>query len=249
MPDSMNPPIKLDYIVVGTARGGTTYMARLLSSLGVMCGHESIFGYLGLEFAQQIIDAGETITSHVSRHELRLDQPHAEWFDHRRMRAESSWMAVPFLDQPVLAGAAIIHVVRHPLAVLSSLVTDNHFFQDAPNPFQPYVDFIGEHQPAIVAAPTELERACLYLIGWHELILRRTAARPCLRFKVEEMLNNELLDFLGVNPAARAQAHADAQTNSWKRRQDDLQLADLPPGETRDRLAALTARLGYRIER
>ena len=34
---------KLDFLVTGTGRCGTVYMAELLTSLGIPCGHESLF--------------------------------------------------------------------------------------------------------------------------------------------------------------------------------------------------------------
>ena len=39
--------MKLKYLVTGTGRSGTVYMARLLTSLGIPCSHEMIFDYRG----------------------------------------------------------------------------------------------------------------------------------------------------------------------------------------------------------
>lgn len=83
----------LRYVVTGCGHSGTGYMARLLQSAGLNCGHEVIF-------------RANYIDVHAAR---RLD-------------AASSWAAVPFLGHPVCAEAQIILAVRHPLAVIRSTV-------------------------------------------------------------------------------------------------------------------------------
>ena len=48
--------MNLKYIIASTGRSGTVYMARLLTSVGVPCGHESIFTWQGIEKAKKILD-------------------------------------------------------------------------------------------------------------------------------------------------------------------------------------------------
>jgi hypothetical protein len=86
--------IALQYVVVGTGYCGTKYAAELLSSVGILCGHESLFLPRGL------------VAEHVRR---------KDW---RELRAESSAFAGPYLHTPMLRGAVIIHLVRHPILVL-----------------------------------------------------------------------------------------------------------------------------------
>jgi LPS sulfotransferase NodH len=39
---------KLKFLVTGSGRSGTNYMSRFLTSVGIMCGHESIFTHDGI---------------------------------------------------------------------------------------------------------------------------------------------------------------------------------------------------------
>ena len=34
----------IEYLIIGTGRSGTGFMAHLLTNFGIRCGHESIFG-------------------------------------------------------------------------------------------------------------------------------------------------------------------------------------------------------------
>ena len=154
-------------------------------------------------------------------------------------------MAAPFLDDPLVAKAAIIHNVRDPLASVSSFVLDMHFFADGPNDFAPFRDFALAHMPGVMHLPTEVERACLYWVQWHEMILRKAQGRRYLRFAIESKLTSGLLDFLGVPASAAGNAFHDDRINSWRRRERDLTLADIPDGEVKARFVALAAQLGY----
>lgn len=81
-------------LIVGTAAGGTGYMAEVLRACGLRCGHEAIF----------------------HQHNTARDAPFdwtADW------DAESSWLAVGRLP---LVGPHVVQVVRHPLAVVDSCV-------------------------------------------------------------------------------------------------------------------------------
>ena len=249
LPVTQNPPrIHLDYLVVGTGRCGSVYMARLLSSLGITCGHESVFGTGGLEYARYFLQTGDLQTSPVSRLDIRTSQAHENWFEVTRMRAESSWMAAPFLDHPCASSAALLHLVRHPLDVIRSYARDVGMFREgADNPFAPFRDFALAHLPGIAQGRSELERTCLFWIGWNERIARHARDRPYLLHAVEHGVTTELLDFLGLPPHARAAAFADDRINSWRRDGEDdvLLLDDIPRGETRDRLVEVAARLGY----
>ena len=83
----------LNYIVTGAGHTGTGYMAQLLRSAGIRCGHENVFR------VDRVMEQG------------------GEMFD-----ADSSWAAAPFLDHPICTNAKILHVIRNPLNTLRSLV-------------------------------------------------------------------------------------------------------------------------------
>src|SRR5689334_5762287 len=80
-------------LITGCARSGTGYLAALLTELGLECGHERVFAPRTVR--------GSTPT----------------WPD--GVRAESSWLAAPYLAH-LPKGTAVVHLVRHPLAVMRS---------------------------------------------------------------------------------------------------------------------------------
>jgi hypothetical protein len=85
------------FVVTGCARSGTTYLAELFTALGLPCGHEAVFA---------------PATSHFAGFGSR--------------RGDSSWLAVPFLDE-LPPNTVVIHVVREPSAVIRSLVATKFF--------------------------------------------------------------------------------------------------------------------------
>ena len=93
----LEEPRKTDihFVVTGTPRSGTTYVARVLQKLGFDCRHERRF------------TPWEVIT------EVRRlnDVP---WGD-------SSWLAAPFLHL-LPASTKIFHVVREPLNTINSII-------------------------------------------------------------------------------------------------------------------------------
>src|SRR6516165_7960197 len=49
---------KLQYLVVGTGRSGTVYLARLLTSIKIPCGHERVFNGEDIDAALAILEQG-----------------------------------------------------------------------------------------------------------------------------------------------------------------------------------------------
>ncbi|HEV3260318.1 MAG TPA: hypothetical protein VG013_25915 [Gemmataceae bacterium] len=47
------------------------------------------------------------------------------------MSACASYLAAPFLDDPVFEDVTTVHVVRHPVRVILSFLNDIQFFQHA----------------------------------------------------------------------------------------------------------------------
>lgn len=75
------------FVIVGSGRHGSDYIASVLNAAGIRCGHESWWNPFGCQ--QEGLDG------------------------------DSSWCAVPFLDD---FDGPVFHQVRHPLAVVASLV-------------------------------------------------------------------------------------------------------------------------------
>jgi hypothetical protein len=154
-------------------------------------------------------------------------------------------MAAPFIDHPLMPDAAVIHVVRNPLAVISSLVLDMHLFCDGEGYFDEFRRFALAHMPDVMHLPTEIERACMYWVQWNEMIVLKSLGRRYLRCRAEEVLSDELRGFLKA-PADRVrEAFSNSAINSWKTRPADLALADIPRGPVRDRFLCLAALTGY----
>lgn len=84
---------KIAILITGTGRCGTGYMAKLLTSAGLPCGHEEIFSF--------------TINKDRLINNEKI--------------GESSWLAAPFLASSYLDSTTIIHAVRHPLHTIQSL--------------------------------------------------------------------------------------------------------------------------------
>lgn len=106
---------KLKIVIVGWGRGGTRYMCNLLRSGNVPCTHEVVFNTKRLNniLYQQTEENDGCLMASI------------------KTRAESSWYAVPFLDWRICSSSIIIHVIRKPLDVYSSLVSNKVMTQEA----------------------------------------------------------------------------------------------------------------------
>ena len=89
------------FIVTGNGRCGLGYVAAVLSAVGLATGHQDVY-------SPESVRTGEI-----------------RW---RPSRGDASWLAAPFLSH---FNGDVIHVVRHPLAVIGSLAGTG-FFTRAP---------------------------------------------------------------------------------------------------------------------
>lgn len=231
----------LKYIVTGTGRCGTVFVARLLTSLGITCGHESIFDYLGLEEAIYRIYNNQAFNSYASTHNLLNNTPHPTWADLTKIQADSSYMAAPFLNHQILKDTKIIHVVRNPLEVISSFVLDFHFFTDHKD-IAHYRKFVYNILPILETPATEIERACLYYTLWNQMIEKTD--RTYLFLNIENQNRQSLYDFLEIAQIPE-NIFDDSKINSNKRRTNQLTLKDIPDGEIKNNFIALGNRYGY----
>lgn len=230
----------IKYLVTGTGRCGSVYMARLLTSLGYMCGHESVFDYKELKIAKLRLERKlPLITSKTSK-------DRNEWFNPQKMVAESSYMAAPFLDDPCFDNVKIIHVVRHPLQVVSSHHMDINFFDDTTKNLSDYKNFVFNHLPNLKTIDNKLERACYYYIYWNRMIEDKSKNREYLLHKAENECNQKLLDFLQIKNVPD-NIFNNNKINSWKKRQKDITLSDIPEGEIKKEFIETMKRYGYII--
>lgn len=163
---------QLKYLIAGTGRCGTVYMARLLTSLGIHCGHESIFDWKGYRWAEMKLKGEEPLECSESSSMNMIDGkwiPEPPWVDVDQIVAESSYMSVPFLDDPILKDVPVIHVVRNPVRVINSFCNYLGYFQSE-NWSNSYEQFIYRHLPELQKPMMPYDRAALFYVLWNELI-------------------------------------------------------------------------------
>jgi len=233
----------LKYLVVGLPRSGTTYMARLLASVNVMCGHESIFTPNGLEEAKNKILYGQRIsTSLVSNINVLENQKYDDWFDPEKIQAESSYMAAPYLNDECIIDSKIIHVVRNPLKVISSLYFDLIFFNY--DQMDEWKAFVLNHLPELKLIKNEIERACYFYLCWNQMIEKSKYTKEYLLHKVENQCNQNLIDFLKIEHPKTF--FSNTTMNSWKKdRQKDITFNDIPNGTIKKDFIEMSIKYGY----
>jgi hypothetical protein len=106
--------------------------------------------------------------------------------------AESSWLAAPHTPMP---GTYVVHLVRHPLAVIASL-TARGFVR--PNR---YGNYAARHIPGLAAITDPVERCATYWVAWNQLVVSDETMR------VEDVTPADVHRWAAmVNPAAGAPA-------------------------------------------
>jgi len=230
----------LKYIVTGTGRCGTVYMARVLTSLGVPCGHESIFNQDKPEIIERRV-SGEynpTMSECAGNH---------GWIHLKDLVADSSYMAVPYLNKFNLQDVPVIHVVRHPLLVISSFVKDLQYFQNIKkNPFNKknWEQWIWFHCKSLSSVINPIERACLYLLEWNERIESLSKNRPYYLHRAEDEFPDEFFKFLNI-PVQRDVIFRNKKINTMRKREKDFLSDDIPEGDIKDRFLSMMDRYDY----
>ena len=107
---------KRRFVIVGTGRSGTNYIADRLSAESVECLHERFFTTDGPSF--DVDNAA-------------IDE-----------RGESSWLAVPYLP---LAEIPLAHVTRHPIGVIRSFYNIGFFHSEKYGDLIKFVQFAKQH--------------------------------------------------------------------------------------------------------
>lgn len=173
----------LKVVVTGTGRCGTNFMANLLTSLGIPCGHEAVFGPEGWDWASEVI-RGErpAVNSGISRDGTILSEG-------MELEGDSSYAAAPFLGR---FDAFVIHLVRNPLNVVASMTGSG--FRNFAEPFPVHYEdmpdhlaherFLYQHIPELAEDMPQLDRACLFYLRWNEMI--ESSGRVGLFHRVED---------------------------------------------------------------
>lgn len=226
--------LNLKFIVTGTGRCGTVFMAKFLTSAGIPCSHEGMFTTQGLEFARKIAAGEKVRNSHASGE---------KWQD--EIVADSSYMAAPYLKE--FPEAKTIHVVRNPMRVINSFHCEvGTFYNDYAEEQEAYRRFIYQFLPELAHIKSELLRAVYYVVEWNKIIERQ---KPNFLHMIESN-SNKLLDFLQVKE--RRNLFGNKEENSWagrprhnKKQRSRIGLSDIPSGSIKTHLLKQMGKYGY----
>lgn len=163
----------------------------------------------------------------------------------RGLDAESSWCAAPRLDHPISQDAIIVHLVRHPLNVIRSLLAAD-YYHERPRAWD---RLLMTFLPELSRKPTRLAKALHHYVHWNRLIESKCQERIIIRHRIEEDVN-ELLERLGEE---RTATFEDRTYNTRRHRHSaaysaPLRFSDLPTGDDREALMELAMRYGYPLE-
>lgn len=218
----------LRYLVTGTGRSGTVGLAAALTSAGIPCSHERFFKGVRLEETVRLLDTQGGENSLCSQ-SCGLPRPKSP------VRAESSYLAAPYLNASCLAAATVIHAVRNPWKVILSFLNHIQFFRGEPE--HEHERFVYAVLPQLHAIDNPVDRAVYYYIHWNRMIERLARNRGPKRYlwhRVEdgpECLLRKLN--LPEDVIARCRKKEDANTfREW-------------PKELRDRASAQRVRVEH----
>lgn len=205
------------FVVTGSGRCGTTWMARALTSVGIPTGHEEVFNPWT-----------------------------TDWPDH--LRADSSWVAACKLER-VTEPVALL--VRHPLAVVKSMVEIGFFSWDLANA---YHEPLSEAFPEVYDWGTPQDRALEAWVALNSAALTR--AEVVLRFELvtrDPELFGRFLAWAGGNPRHAEQALAEPPCNRHEESRERTGQTYEPSWDEHDldlagRAQALARILGYQDE-
>jgi len=240
------------FVVTGCARSGTTYMAAVLSGLGLRFGHEVVFG------------------------------PRTRGFDGwHGQHGDSSWLAAPFLDQigdaPVFhqirhplkvvrslvgvrffadRGPAFLHgddlYTRAKWGVRERLMAAGHVERSdkGPRPHKVYREYVATYAPELWDPPTEPERALLYWLTWTRKVIATARPENYTAHHIELLDEHVIADLLArvgvpVSPQHVALAMAKVPKDTNTRKVAALDWSDLPDTPLRREAEEYAAELGY----
>jgi len=239
--------MNLKYIVTGTGRSGTVYLARVLTSVGIPCGHETIFDYHGLEVAIDRIEGRRPLKlSDVSM--INFEGGHCtvipEWLaDINSIEADSSYLSAPYLDRMDVVS---IHAVRDPIKVVNSFCNYINYFTH-PYPSDPYgmvyEEFIYKHIPELMQKMTPYERACLYYVRWNQMIEKKLEGKRSIFYRVEDDIES-LLHLLLVSSDS---AYNNRKVNSFEKTTKSFCLSDLSNSTLKRDFIDMGRRYGYNM--
>lgn len=236
--------MQLKYLITGTGRCGTVFLARFLTSIGIPCGHEAVFSFKGLDNALQVLnDTKKPSLSEISTIRFEKDKwlPDNNWLENiEEIVAESSYMAAPFLSHESLKDTQIIHLVRDPIKVVESFCNIHYFLNSHPN--NKWEEFIYHNAPELTNNLTQIDRACLYYIIWNKKIEKN---KINLFFKLEDNIKI-LFDFLNKKNCN----YFNEKVNTiWKKKDIKINFNLIKEEQIKFDFAEMGKRYGYSMAR
>lgn len=217
-------------------------MARLLTSVGIPCGHETVFDNLGLGAAQmKIAGLSPMGVSHISLMEYQTAKDQwvsiPDWSgDLKEIVADSSYMAAPFLNQ--FTNAKVVQVTRNPIKVIDSFVNHLDYFTHH-YPTNQWENFIYQHLPELKEDLPVYDRAALFYILWNQMI----EGHADLRCKIEDG-PNAVLEFVGK----AGYPHYNEKVNSVRKMNKKIFTLDgIESKEIASRLKQKSDEYGYKV--
>lgn len=191
-------------LITGCPRSGTAYMARLFTEAGIPCGHE-----------QEIHNNKGQPMEMV-----------------RNAKAESSWLAVPYLSQ----FKDIIHITRNPFKVINSMLNVGFLDEEKGD-----IEYISQSLPEILEIKG-IEQYVYFWTEWNKLIENHTKKR----YNIED-INKDPRKFLSqyIEPK---QIYKDTECNTWKNQvkyTNNITLNDIPDGEIKNNFIELKTKYNY----
>lgn len=190
---------KLKFIITGTGRCGTLYLSKLLSFCNIFCGHETIFDYSSWNvILQRIFNDKKLTLSKIAK------DTYGDYLLDNSIEADSSYMAMPYLNLNVFDSCKFVHLIRHPENVINSFCNYLNYFYDESflelNEFDKnYLNFIYKHVPDIKKYKNPYDRAAYFYLFWNNQIEEKLKNKNKILIKIEEINKNNLLeDFFGI---------------------------------------------------
>jgi hypothetical protein len=250
----MPAPDLQPFVVTGCARSGTTYIAAVLSGLGLRCGHEVVFGPRSRSFAgfgdqhgdcswlaaPFLSETAGAIVFHQVRHPVKVVR---------------SLLGVRFFAErgPVFLRGDDLYT-RLKWRVREQLAAAGHVEPSAKlhRPHLVYRAFLHEYAPEVWEPDTESERALGYWLTWTWMIrsLKDAPRNPAHHVeqldaaRIAAMLQTVGLD---VSEGHVALAMEKVPTDLNSRRVAPLEWSDLPDTKLRREAEELAEELGYAV--
>ena len=233
----------MKYIITGTGRCGTLYVARLLTSLGYPCTREGIFAVED--------DPSEALSSSLNRihhnsfavSEISQDRE-GDWYNFEKYPcpiADASYMAAPFLLHEELEEVKVVHLVRHPVKVIFSFLRFGYFGELNLSKHFKWENHIHHYLPDAYESNDPVENACMFYLGWNEMIEKRQSNYFFHRIEDGE---GPLLEHLGIDPTEDMYSNKKCNTNN-AREIFGKTWGDIPDSGIKSTLLEIAKRYGY----